>query len=115
MNTLSYFAPAIFLFTIHIAMEAFRADVLPYFFKGIITNTDSSSFLSAFVYTMDFMYVILMGSMIFLSINLAHNNVKFKPYLYFISTVLGLFQVIVFILLAVDLIRSTQNQSSCIY
>ena len=29
MNSLSYFSPSLFLFTVHIAMEAFRADVLP--------------------------------------------------------------------------------------
>jgi len=28
MNALSYFAPAFFMFTVHIAMGAFRIDVL---------------------------------------------------------------------------------------
>ena len=28
MNTLAYISPALFAFTVHIAMEAFRADLL---------------------------------------------------------------------------------------
>lgn len=38
MNALSYLAPAFFLFTVHIAMEAFRADVLPNVFTGLVND-----------------------------------------------------------------------------
>jgi hypothetical protein len=42
MNSLAYFAPALFLFTVHIAMEAFRADVLTYFLGNVIENPNKS-------------------------------------------------------------------------
>jgi len=38
MNSLSYFAPSFFFFTVHIAMEAFRADVLTKVLAGNIPN-----------------------------------------------------------------------------
>ena len=51
-------------------MEAVRADVLPYFFSGAGPNSD---FINAFVYTIDFIYVLLVGSVIFFSLNFSHN------------------------------------------
>ena len=36
MNALAYFAPSLFLFTVHIAMQAFRADVLPNVLSGFV-------------------------------------------------------------------------------
>ena len=34
MNALGYFSPALVLFTVHIAMDAFRQDVLPFVLAG---------------------------------------------------------------------------------
>lgn len=34
LNLLSFLSPAIFLFTIHLAMQAFRVDVLPFIIQG---------------------------------------------------------------------------------
>ena len=38
MNALAYFSPSLFLFTVHIAMEAFRADVLVLVLKNVVRN-----------------------------------------------------------------------------
>lgn len=42
MNSLAYFAPSFFLFTVHIAMDAFRADILTTVFSGIIGDAKNS-------------------------------------------------------------------------
>lgn len=55
-------------------MGAFRADVLPLIFDGVVVDADHSSFFDAFVYTVDFIYVMLLGSLVFLSLNLPHSN-----------------------------------------
>ena len=47
----------------------------------------------------------LVGSIIFYSLHLTNNNKKFKPYIYAVSTLFGIFAVIVFSILAVDVIR----------
>jgi len=105
MNALSYLAPAFFLFTVHIAMEAFRADVLPKVFVGMVADPNKNEFYNGFVYTMDFIYVILIMSIVFFSLHLTNGNKKYKPYLYVVSTLIGIFSIVVFVVLAVDVIR----------
>lgn len=38
VNTLTYFAPALFMFAVHIAMEAFREDVLVKVLEGVVDD-----------------------------------------------------------------------------
>ncbi len=105
MNALSYLAPAFFLFTVHIAMIAIRADVLPYVFVGLVSNPNDNEFYNSFVYTMDFIYVLMIMSILFFSLHLTNSNNRYKPYLYAVSTLLGVFSIVVFAVLAVDVIR----------
>jgi len=42
MNALSYFAPSFFLFTVHIAMDAFRVDILVHVFGGMVGDANNS-------------------------------------------------------------------------
>lgn len=42
MNSLAYFAPSFFLFTIHIATDAFRTDVLNHALSGFIGDPSNS-------------------------------------------------------------------------
>jgi len=113
MNSLSYFAPAFFLFTVHIAMEAFRSDVLTKVLNGVVTNPESSQFYNAFVYTMDFIYVLLIMTIVFMSLHLTNRHKRFVPYIYGVSTLFGLFMVCVFIVLVVDIFRGLINNDSC--
>jgi|JI6StandDraft_1071083.scaffolds.fasta_scaffold179460_1 hypothetical protein len=109
MNSLSYFAPSFFLFTVHLAMEAFRDDVLVKVLQGIVENPSTSEVYNAFVYTMDFLYVLLILTIIFFSLHMRGNHERFKPYLYAISTILGLFMFGVMITLTVDIVRGLTN------
>jgi hypothetical protein len=115
MNSLAYFAPAFFLFTVHIAMDSFRADVLTSLFAGLIGDTNNSPVLMSFVYLMDFIYVMLVGSIIYYSLHLTNGNKHFKPYIYAISTLFGLFAIAVFAVLAVDVLRGLIDNSQCIF
>ncbi len=113
MNALSYFAPSFFLFTVHIAMEAFRDDVFTKVLANIIVDPNHSEFYNAFVYTMDFFYTLLTASIIFYSLHLPSSHSKFKPLIYSVSTIYGLFMVIVFAVLLVDIIRGLISSSDC--
>lgn len=115
MNSLAYFAPAFFLFTVHIAMDAFRADILTSLFSGLVGDPNSSQILINFVYFMDFVYVMLVGAIIYYSLHLTNGSKHFKPYIYAISTLLGIFSVSVFIVLAVDVFRGLIDNSQCIF
>ena len=109
MNALSYFAPAFFIFTVHIAMQAFRQDVLSVYFNF------SVQVLDFFVFTMDFIHVLLIGSVVFLSINFKNNSQYFKPMIYVASTLFGIFMLIVMGVLLTDVIRGLIQGSTCNY
>ena len=116
MNSLSYFAPAFFLFTVHIAMEAFRQGVLVPFFQGEgIADVSSSKILRAFVYTIDFIYVMLIMTLVFYSLHFKNNNKHFMPYIYGISTLFGLFMIAVFFVLAIDIFNGFFYGDACTY
>lgn len=111
MNTLSFVSPALFLFTCHVAMVAFKVDVL--------RNTDLplseffSENLSQFiVYLIDFVYIMLYLALIFFSMHLTNKNKKFLPYLYITSTMLGILSIVIFVLLGVDLVRGLADPDS---
>lgn len=116
MNSLAYFAPAFFLFTVHIAMDAFRQDVLSKVLSGVVNDTNNQSQLyNSFVFTMDFIYVLLIMTVVFYSLHLTNNHPRFRRYIYGISTLFGLFMVVVFAVLAVDIVRGLINNSDCNY
>ena len=113
MNGLAYFAPALFLFTVHIAMDAFRSDVLVKLLKGVVGDPNNSQFFNAFVYTIDFIYVLLIMTIVFFSLHLPNRHKKFMPYIYGISPLFGLFMVCVFLVLVVDIFRGLLNNDTC--
>lgn len=115
MNSFAYLAPSLFLFTVDIAMQAFRADILTKVLGGIVPDSSDNQLYNAFVYTIDFIYVLLIISIVFFSLHLTNGNKKFKPYLYAISTIFGMFSVIVFTVLFVDVIRGLVDSSACKY
>lgn len=79
----------------------------------VITNPDKSEFYNAFVYTMDFIYVMLIGTIVFYSLHLTNNDKKFKPYIYAVSTIFGIFMLCVFGVLFVDILRGLLDDSTC--
>jgi branched-subunit amino acid permease len=109
MNALSYFAPALFMFTVHIAIDAFRQDVLQRWLAGTV----SSGVLDWFVYTVDFLYAMMFGTIIFYSLHFKNSTKHFKQYIYVISTVLGILMIIVMGVLLVDVIRGLIDGSTC--
>lgn len=115
MNSFAYLAPSLFLFTVDIAMQAFRADILSKILGGVVPDSTDNQLYNAFVYTIDFIYVLLIMSIVFFSLHLTNGNKKFKPYLYAVSTIFGIFSIIVFIVLFVDVIRGLLDSSACNY
>ena len=109
MNVLAYIAPSLFFFTIHIAMYAFRSDVL-----GRL-NLLGQVFYDAFVYTIDFIYIMNFLGLVYFSMHLTSRNKKFMPYIYLASTLFGLFSIIIFIVLTFDLIKGLIGDNECKY
>ena len=111
MNALSYFSPSFFMFTVHIAMEAFRQDVLTIW----LSNAVSTNVLDFFVLTMDFIYVMMLSGVIFFSLHFKNNSKYFKPFIYGVSTVFGIFMLIVMAVLFVDIVRGLVTNSARIF
>ena len=108
MTALSYFSPAFFMFTVHIAMEAFRQDVLAVW----LSSTVNPTVLDFFVLTIDFIYVLMLSGIIFFSLHFKNSNKYFKPIIYTVSTVFGLFMIIVMGVLLVDVVRGLLTNST---
>jgi len=97
-------------------MDAFRQDVLSQVLAGVVNDTNNSSqFYNAFVFTIDFIYVLLIMTVVFYSLHLTNNHPRFRRYIYGISTLFGLFMVIVFAVLAVDIFRGLIDNADCNY
>ena len=114
-NTLVYFAPAILLFTFHLTMQTIRADYLGSIFAISNPTGIGSVIYATFVNVMDFLYALMFFGIIFLSIHLTHSNKKFIYYIYFFSTVFGLFSVITFVVILVDIIKGFAGGNNCSY
>ena len=113
MNSLAYLSPALFAFTVHVAMEAFRADLLVNLLKSFAGENPEAEVYRGFVYTMDFIYVMFVLTMIFMSVHLTNSNPRYKPYIYAISTLFGLFGIAVFLVLTIDVIRGLVDSEQC--
>ena len=81
--------------------------------NGVVDNPNSSQFYNAFVFTIDFIYVLLIMTIVFFSLHLNNKDKKFIPYIYGISTIFGLFMVCVFLVLIVDIFRGLFDDTSC--
>ena len=113
MNLLAYIAPGFYLFSISVAMEAFKADVLTKFFQDTLTET--SEIYGAFVYTINFIYAIMIGALVFYSVNLTNKNENFVRFTYAMSTFLGIMSMIMMTILVVDLVRGLSHSSDQSY
>ena len=109
MNALVYFAPAIFLFTFHIAFLALRQDVLDPWLGPHVKQ----EILNWFVYTIDFIYVLLIMVFFFFSLHLKNNNKFFKPLIYLVANVFGFLIYFVVAAVLVDIIRGLLTNSNC--
>jgi len=94
-------------------MQAFRADVLTQIIKPVSDSNTNERLLDFFVYAIDFIYALTIGCLIYFSLNTPANKPLFRPYIYLISSILGILSIIVFIVLLVDLIRGLINGNTC--
>lgn len=63
---------------------------------------------------MDFIYVMFMLGFIFKSIHFTHITKKFVPYVYIMSTIMGMFSFAVFLVLLVDMITGIVDSIKCL-
>ncbi len=108
MSSLSYFSPSFYLFGLHLAMDALRSELLTLVFGSSVPDLNNSSFYKGFVGTIDFVYVLLIFSAVFFSLYLTNNNKKFRHLIYTISTLLGIFSILVMVILLFDIIKGLQ-------
>jgi hypothetical protein len=72
MNMLGYIAPSLFLFTIYIAMQTFKDSILVDILSQFISP--NSQIYDGFVTTINFIYTIMIGGLVFYSMNLTNKN-----------------------------------------
>ena len=96
-------------------MQTIRADYLGSIFAISNPTGIGSVIYATFVNVMDFLYALMFFGIIFLSIHLTHSNKKFIYYIYFFSTVFGLFSVITFVVILVDIIKGFAGGNNCSY
>ena len=115
MNILAYVAPALFLFTIHVAMQAFQTDVIiPILVStGLVTSPDMTPINQIFVYLVDFLYVMVFLGLVFYSMHLTNRHPKFKPFIYGTSTLYGIFSLVIIAVFVYDIARGFMGDSSC--
>ena len=73
MNSLAYISPALFLFTIHVAMIVITQDGL-FWLNSNVLRIFSGQFLNGFVYTVDFAYALTFTGFIFYSLFLKNRH-----------------------------------------
>ena len=61
---------------------------------------------------MDFIYVMMLCGIIFFSIHFKNGSKYYKPFIYGVSTVFGIFMIIVMGVLLVDIIRGLVTGST---
>lgn len=114
-NFLVYLAPALLLFTFHLTMQTIRQQYL----IDVFAITDATGFGSViyntFVNIMDFFYAVMFFGVVFLSIHLTHGNKRYIYYVYFFSTMYGLFSLLTFIVILVDIAKGFSGLDSCKY
>ena len=76
------------------------------------TLKQDSQIYNAFVYTINFIYAMLIFGLIYFSMNLTNRNERFVRFVYSVSTFLGMISIIMLIILVVDLIRGLGRGSS---
>lgn len=57
----------------------------------------------------------MLGCLLYMSLHLTNNNQRYKPYIYAISTIFGIFAFAVFLVLLVDVIRGLSDNATCNY
>lgn len=75
-----------------------------------IFATDTPTSLGAIIYATfvnitDFLYALMVLTIIFYSVHLTHSNKRFIYYIYLFSTVFGLFSLLTFIIFFVDVVK----------
>lgn len=112
INLFAFVAPSIFLFAMHISMLVFRQDVL-----SQLDNIfpPDSLFFDAFVFTIDFIYILYLAGIVVKSVYLKSDNSRFIPFIYIASSLFGLFTIIIFIMLIYDLVSNFLGNPTCTY
>lgn len=94
-NLLTYFAPSFFLVTVHFSMQTVNYEFFTKIFSFLNNSDGSTAFSNIFRTLMDFIYVMLIMTLFLLSLNFNAKHKSFRPYLYAISTALGIYMLVV--------------------
>lgn len=121
MNMLSYIAPALFMYTIHIAMYTFQSNVIVVVLQqlGMVvesTEASNNTVVGIFVYVIDFIYAMIFLGLVFFSMHLTNREGRFKGFFYGVSTIYGIFSISVFVVLLYDIITGFfEGKNACNY
>ena len=80
--------------------------------QGQVTDV-TQSVSRFFTYTINFIYSLFVLGLVIYSMHINTKNKRFLSFIYLISTIFGVFSLIVFIVLLIDLIRGLGGSSEC--
>lgn len=108
MNALAYVSPALFMYTVHIAMFTFQTDVIVTTLQRLnimqYSEEATNRVAGLFVYIIDLIYVLIFLALVFYSMHLTNRENRFKGFFYGVSTLYGLFSISVFGVLIYDIL-----------
>jgi hypothetical protein len=103
---LATFAPALLLFTCHMTTRLIQTEYLGSLLASQTPTSIGNVIYATFVNIVDFFYALMILTIIFFSLHLKSDNKKFIYYIYLISTMMGVFTIVAFILYIVDIVNS---------
>ena len=116
---MSFVAPALFMYTIHIAMYTFQTNVIVAILQqfGLLADNleaRQNNVVGIFVYIVDLIYVLIFLGLVFFSMHLTNRFNKFQTYFYGVSTTYGVFSLAVFGVLLYDIISGfASGKNAC--
>lgn len=107
IHGLTYVSLGLYFIALYLTVESFLIENMPTMTGAInITPTAASAII-------DFVYIIMLGSMFFLSLQVKNTDKKFQGIYYFISSFLGLYGVLVLVLMIYNLANIGTNGFTC--
>lgn len=111
---LSYFAPALLIFVFDFTFEIIQSEFLASLFQNESKKGIGNVIYATITNIVIFLYALLIFAIVFFSLHLDYKSKKFVYYIYLVSTLLGVFSMLTFIVLLVQTILGFVGTGDCI-
>lgn len=110
---LSYFAPALLIFVFDFTFEIIQSQFLASLFQNESKKGIGSVIYATITNIIVFIYALLIFAILFFSLHLDYKSKRFVYYANLVTTLLGLFAMLTFIVLALQVILGLVGSGDC--